>query len=59
MKQETYKVDKARLKRALRALDASKHEANPEYPDLPEALPIPTRPDETVAIVYPRRKKAR
>ena len=50
--------DPARIEAALKALDAALKDPNPDYSwadDLPEAPPIPQRPDETVAIFIPKR----
>src|SRR6266496_1333892 len=50
--------DQAAIDAALEALDAALKDPNPDYSwadDLPEAPPIPTTPDETVAIFVPTK----
>ena len=50
--------DQAAIDAALEALDAALKDPNPDYSwadDLPEAPPIPTSSDETVAIFVPTK----
>ena len=52
------KRDPAEIEAALKALDAAMQETEPDYSwadDLPEAPPIPSRPDQTVAVFIPTR----
>ncbi|MEO8258454.1 MAG: hypothetical protein ABI868_13995 [Acidobacteriota bacterium] len=52
--------DQAEFDEALKALRAAGEDPNPDYSwatDLPEAPPMPTQPDETIAIVWPSKPK--
>lgn len=52
-----YKKDQKKIQEGIAKLKAARREENPTYPDLPDAPPIPSAAEDTVAIGVKRRKR--